>query len=716
MTADSSLKSDALLDCLVIFARRFNRPVSHQALVAGLPVEPGAAGPELFSLDKSRGLFSRVAKRAGFASRLIETPIEAISPLVLPAILVLRNRGACIIESIDHEKGTAEIIVPEVPEGQQLVELSALREQYLGFAFLLKRKYQYKRRALQLIESKRGHWFWGTLRRSAGLYSSVLLASFMVNTFILATPMFTMNVYDRVVPNDAVETLWVLAIGVGIVFFFDAIMRFTRTYLLEIAGKKSDVIMSSILFEKALNLRMDHWPSSVGAFASHLREFESLRHFFTSATLTVIIDLPFAILFLAVIAYIGGPIALIPLFSMLSIILYSLLLMRPLRESIEQTYEATANKHALLVESLQTITTIKTLGSANKAQWDWEESTGEIADKSLRARLLSNSITTITHVLVQLTTIGVVIAGVYLIKEQAFSLGAMIATVILASRTVAPMGQLASILANHQQSRTAYNTLNELMKQPVEQPENPAFIHRPEIAGRIELRNLDFTYPNSERAALQHASLTINPGEHLAILGKLGSGKSTIAKLLLGLYRPSQGMLLIDDLDIQQLDPADLRRQIAYVPQEVALFNGSVRENILMKDPHLDNDGMLRAARLGGVDTFINSHPQRYELQVGEQGRSLSGGQRQCIGIARALLLDTPIVVLDEPTSNMDHSTEQVVKQRLFEHTRQKTLIMVTHKKGMLDLVERVIVVDNGRILLDGPKDQVIAQLQGANT
>lgn len=713
MTHPEQRAHDPLLECLVLFAKLYHRPVSQEALIAGLPIEPGAAGPELFSLERSRGLFSRVAKRAGFSSRLIQSDLEALNELFLPCILVLKDRRACILDAIDLEKGQAKIILPEVEGGEEWVGLDQLAEQYLGFAFLLKKRYQYQRRSLQLIQARDSHWFWGTLRRSTGIYASVLLASFLINLFILATPLFTMNVYDRVVPNNAMETLWVLAIGVAIVYLFDTLLRFIRTYFLEIAGKKSDVIMSSILFEQTMNLRMDQWPKSVGAFANNLREFESLRGFFTAATLSTVIDLPFAVLFLTVILYIGGPLGIIPITAIAMLLIYSAFLVRPLRRSIESTYEASANKHGLLIENLQAINTLKTLGATNQAQWEWEEATGEIADKSLRSRLLSNSITTATSLLVQMTTVCIVIAGVYLIRDQALSMGGLIAVVILASRSVAPMGQVASLIANYQQTRAAYDTLNELMSKQVERPEGKTFVRRPGFDGRVQTKQLGFTYPESEKSTLSDVNIHIAPGEHVGVIGKVGSGKSTIAKMLMGLYPPTEGSILVDDLDIGQIDPADLRQHVSYVSQEIALLRGTVRENILFKDPHLDDERLLKASRLGGVDLFINSHPLGYDMQVGEQGGNLSGGQRQCIGIARALLIETPIVILDEPTSHMDNTTESVVLKRLYEYTRDKTLILITHKASMLELVERLIVMDEGRVVLDGKKEKVLAALQG---
>jgi ATP-binding cassette subfamily C protein LapB len=707
---------DPLLECLVLFSRLYHRPATLESLIAGLPIEPGTHSPELFSLDNPKGLFSRVAKRAGFASRLVKVDLHELSELLLPCILVLKDRRACILDTINREQGRAKVILPEVADGEEWITLEKLESQYLGFAFLLKKTYHYQQRALNLINSGQGHWFWGTLWHSRQIYSSALLASLLINLFVLATPLFTMNVYDRVVPNNAMDTLWVLAIGVAVVYLFDTVMRFVRTNLLEVAGKKSDIIISSILFEQTLNLRMDQWPRSVGAFANTLREFESIRNFLTSATISALIDLPFAIIFLLVIMSIGGPLALIPLLAILLLLTYGFLMVGPLKESIESTYEASANKHALLVENLTTIQTIKALGTHNHAQWEWEEATGEIAKKSLYSRTLSSSIGVLTNLVMQLATVTLVIAGVYMLKEQELSLGGLIAIMILASRAIGPMGHVASLIASFEQTGTAYRSLDELMNKAVERPEGKAFVQRPVFDGAIAMQNLSFTYPETERAALSNINLNIKPGEHIGIIGKVGSGKSTIGRLLVSLYHPTQGALLVDGLDIKQINPADLRRHISYVSQDIELLRGTVRENILYKDPHADDDELLKAAHVGAVDQFINRHPRGYDMEVGEQGIGLSGGQRQSIAIARSVLQNTPIVVLDEPTSSMDNTTESLIRQRLQEHCNNKTLILITHKASMLALVERLVVLDEGRIVLDGPKDEVLKVLQGGSS
>lgn len=704
---------DPLLECLVIFARISNRPVSVESLIAGLPVEPGASGPELFSIDKPKGLFSRVAARAGFASRLIQRDLKSLSRLLLPCILVLRNGKACILESLDRKNRRAKVIFPEIAEGEEWLDISELESQYLGYAFLLKRELKSEARARQPLALDSSHWFWGTLRKSREIFWSVALSSILINLFVLATPLFTMNVYDKVVPNDAIETLWVLAAGIVTIYLFDTLLRFVRTYLLEIAGKKSDIIMSSLIFSQVLNLKLSQWPQSVGAFASQLRDFESIRNFFTASTLATLIDLPFAVVFLLVVYYIGGPMISVPLIVIGLLLTYSLLLKGPLKHSIEATYEATATKNSHLVETLHTIKTIKALGAANYSQWIWEETSGVIADRSMRARRLSSSLSVVTNLLLQFNTVGLIVFGIYRIGALELSLGGLIAIVMLSSRAVAPMGQFAGLITSFEQTRTAYRALDDLMQLETERPEGRPYVRRAGFDGAINFRNLNFAYPESVNKSLSDISFSIAAGEHVGIIGKVGSGKSTLMKLIIGLYQAESGSITIDHIDINQIDPADLRRHIGYLAQDIELLRGTIRENIAYKDLHTNDTMLLEAAKVCGVDLFVNQLPQGFDTQIGEQGAFLSGGQRQAIALGRAVLLKEPILILDEPTNSFDNTTESIVKKRLHEYTRDKTLLLVTHKAPMLDLVERIIVIDEGRIVMDGPKAQVLNALKG---
>ena len=710
---NENLRMDALLDCLVMFTKLYHKPYSAEALTAGLPIEPGADAPELFSINNAKGLFSRAAERAGLKSSLIRRPLAQISPLQLPMIILLSNQGACILDRFSDDRTQAKIIMPAEEAIEQWVDIDVLNDEYIGFGFMIKKAFEYTDETSRTLNLKQKHWFWSTLKLSISTYKDVLIASLLINLFVLASPLFTMNVYDRVVPNNAIETLWVFAIGVSIVYIIDTFLKFTRTYLLESAAKKSDIIMSSIIFEKVLDLKMANHPASVGSFASNLKDFDSIRSFLTNATMAAIIDLPFAVIFLAVIGYIGGGIVIVPIITMFLILTYAVIIKKPLRQSIESTHEASAKKSSILIETLNNIETLKTLGTLNQVQWKWEESTGEIAGKSLKSRLLSASIPTITQLLIQLNTVMIIVYGVYLIQEFELSMGGLIAIVILTSRTLAPMGQVAALLTNYEDTKTSYETLNEIISQPSERPSGKQFVERPDFKGHIEFIDVTFTYPGSDVPAIKNISFVINSGEHVAIIGRIGSGKSTIEKLILGLYEPDSGQILIDGIDINQIDPADLRKNIGYVSQDIMLFRGTVKDNITYRATHSSDAAMIRAAQISGTSEFIKKHPKGYEMPIGERGQGLSGGQRQSIGIARAFLLDAPIMLMDEPSNAMDQITEANLLNNLSRGLKGKTAILITQKMTLLKIVDRVIVVNDGKIFIDAPKEEALAQLQG---
>ena len=704
---------DELLQCLVIFTKLHNNPYSADALTIGLPVKDGEE-IELFSLKSSKSLFSRAASRAGFASTLVRKGLDQISPLVLPCILMLRGKKACILQSFSEDKKMANIITPDLSTGTSTIETSKLKDEYLGYAYYLKREFVPEdTSSTKLIDAGNDHWFWGTLKRSKKIYFDVVIASFIINLFVLASPLFTMNVYDRVVPNNAVETLWVLALGVSVVYGIDLFLKFVRSYFLEIAGKKSDIIMSSILFERVMDMKFSNNPKSVGSFASNLKEFDTVRNFFSSASLAAIVDLPFALIFLIVTYFIGSYLVLVPIVIMIAILCYTFFIKDPLQNAIKSTFEASAMKNGILIESLSSLETIKTLGASGHVQWNWEEATGEIANRSIKSKIITTSITTVTSFLVQLNTIAIIVLGVYMIQDTHLTMGGLIAAVMLSSRAIAPMGQVASLAANFEQTKTAYQSLSKIMQMPVERPEGKKFVRRNSFEGKIEFKNVSFTYPDTTKGSLDRINFVIQPGEKVGIIGRNGSGKTTLQKIILGLYAPTEGSVLIDGIDINQIDPADLRRNIGYVPQDVVLFKGTVRENIVQKAPYVDDMQIIKAAKVSGVDEYVNAHPLGFDMPVFERGDGISGGQRQSIAVARAFLLDSPIILLDEPTNSLDNTVESKLKANLKVNTVNKTMILVTHRTSMLDLVDRLIVMDNGKILLDGPRDEVLARLSG---
>lgn len=692
-----------LLDCLVIYSKLNRNPLSKESLLSGLPIECENITPDIFK---------RAANRAGLIATFKQKQLGEISNLVLPCILILKNQQACLLQEIDFENQQAKLILPDQEEGQALISLEALQQDFDGYVVYLTQKQYHDRKKENLIGFEQGHWFWGTLWSSRAIYRDVLIASIVINFFILANPLFVMNVYDRIVPNNAVESLWVLAIGVSVVYMFDILLKFLRSYFLEVAGKKSDVLLSAKLFEQTLGLTMANREGSIGAFANNLREFDSIRNFFTSGTIASLVDLPFVILFLLVIFYIAGSIVMVPIFIILIILLYSLLLKGPIQRSIEASYEASSQKNAVLIETLTAIDTIKSLGVEAHSQWKWEQAVGEIARASLRSKMLQSSIGRMTGFMQQMSTVVIVLSGVYMIQEGDLTMGGLIATVMISQRAIGPMGQFANLTSSYQQTKTALDTLNQLMKKEIERPEEKRFIQHPHFEGAIEFVNVSFTYPKENKPALKNVSFKIEPGEKVGIIGRIGSGKSTIEKLILGFYQPTEGSIMIDGIDITQLDPAELRRNINYVPQEVTLFSGDVRDNIAYRAPYIEDDKIIKAARLAGVDDFIKQHPSGYSLKINEGGSSLSGGQRQSIGVARALLLEAPIYLFDEPTNSLDAKSEQIMIDRLKQGTIKNTSILVTHKMSLLQLTDRLMVMDNGKLIADGEKQSVLEALK----
>jgi len=708
---------DPILECLVIFTKLYHRPFSADALVSDLPVEPGRLTPKLFSLSQgeSKSSFSRAAKRAGFSSKLVNYSLSDISPLLLPMILLLKgdkdHEKACIITEISPDRTHVKIILPELEGAQNWIKSEILEEEYINFAFLLKPEQHFKDAHKRILKHEEKHWFWSTLAYSKSIYTDVIIASFLINLFVMATPIFTLNIYDRVVPNNAIDTMWVFATGIIVLYTFDMVLKFLRSYFLENAAKKSDIIMSSIIFEQVMNLKMTERPSSVGSFASNIKDFDSIRGFFTASSIATMIDLPFTIIFIFIIYLLGGWIVAIPIMSALIIFTYSLIIRKPMQKSIESTYEASALKNAVLIESLTALETIKALGISGHSQWKWEEATGSVAQKGLHSKILSNSISTFVNYIVQLNTVAMIIGGVYAIGAKELSMGGLIAVVMLGSRMLAPLAQISSLISNFEQTKTAYTAINNIMQLEVERKDTKKFVQRPTFSGKIEFKNVSFTYPNTDKKVLDDVSFIIHPKESVGIIGTNGSGKTSIEKLILGLYEPTEGSILMDGIDIKQIDPADLRSGISYVPQDVMLLKGTVKDNIIVRLPDASDEEILKASALSGTKCFVDIHPMGFDMPVGERGDGLSGGQKQSISIARAFVKFSPIVLLDEPTNSMDSTSENNFIKAMIKHKEDRTMIIISHKNSLLNITNRLILLEQGKIIIDDTKSEVIKQL-----
>ncbi|GKQ56533.1 type I secretion system permease/ATPase [Sphaerotilus sulfidivorans] len=693
---------DPLLDCLLEVCRLHGVASSRAALSAGLPLENGRL---------TLALAERAAQRAGLSTKLQRLRADRIDTATLPAILVLRSSGACVLLGWT-EDGDARVLLPETGQGAVVMPRKDLARRHGGVVLFVRPHFRFDERTPEVRRTRSGHWFWSAIASQRGVYRDVLWAALLINLFALAFPIFTMNVYDRVVPNHAVETLWVLALGLLLVLLADLYMRSLRSHFVDEASARIDVQLSSSLMERVLGMRLEHRPQSVGSFAANLRGFETVRDFIASSTVTAMIDLPFALIFIAVMAWISPWMVLPVVAAFVLILVIGFILQHRLHELSESTYQASAQRNATLVEALTGIETIKTQAAEGVIQARWERVNLFLARTNVRMRALSSHASYGTQWLSQIVSLSVILIGVHLISQRELTMGALIACTTLASRALAPAGQIVGLLMQYQGARTALESLDRIMAQPVEREPGAAFLHRREIRGDIELRDVRFAYPGRDDPVLDGISLKIARGEKVALIGRVGSGKTTIQKLMLGLYQPTSGAVLLDGIDLRQLDPADVRRNLGYVSQDVTLFYGSLRENITMGLPYADENAVLAAAETACLLDFVNRHPKGFDMPVGERGELLSGGQRQSVGLARAVLHNAPLLLLDEPTSAMDFSTEAQVTKRVTEFAQGRTVVLVTHRTSMLALVDRVVVVDQGRIVADGPRDRILEALQ----
>ena len=553
-------------------------------------------------------------------------------------------------------------------------------------------------------------WLLDPMLKNKSTYLKVALAAALINIFGLLTALFTMTVYDRVVPNNATSSLVALSIGLAIVIIFDFMLRLLRAYFVDIAGARIDREVGETLFGRLLAIRLELKKGSTGALTGLMRELEALRDFFASATLTALVDVPFIVITLLVVWLIGGMVVIVPLGMLPVVIIVGWLTQPALQRLTNQSMGEGLIKQSVLVETIGGIETVKSVGAGPLLSGRWTRAVEQHSDFSLRQRLVATiGITTATSA-GMISYAGVVIVGVNMIAENTLSMGGLIACSILAGRAVAPLAQISQLLSRITATRTAYRQLNELMEMPPEGPSGEP-LHLAKVDGRIEFRKVSFRYPGAPEKALDGVTFGVAPGEHVALLGRVGSGKSTIARLILGLYEPEDGLVMVDGTDIRQLDPQTLRRFMGAALQESVLLTGSVRENIVLGREHVDDEEMMRATELSGTHQFIGQIANGYDLRLADRGEGLSGGQRQSIALARALAGRPRIVIFDEPSSAMDSQTENGLIQRLQQELQDRTLILITHRPPLLKLVTRILLIDRGKVIADGPRDEVLKQL-----
>ena len=692
---------DPLLDGLLILCKLHDCPASRASLTAGLPMPAQCLTNELLP---------RAAARAGLQGRVLRRKLDAIPNLNLPVLLLLKNGRSAVLRQWGP-KQQALILPCETDGGEQWVSIEQLNKDYSGEALFARPRHELENTRTSLLPRVEA-WFRDTLKLSRGLYADAILASLLINLLGLLVPLFVMQTYDRVVPNQATATLWVLALGLFIGTSFELLLRVLRAYLLDSAGKKTDIVLSATLFERITGMAMKARPATVGGFAQSIHDFQGLREFLTAVTLTSLIDLPFALLMLLVISLLGGWLVVIPLLAFPITAIFAFIIQARLRDTIQRTLALGTERQALLIETLSGLEALKACSAESERQHQWEKTHGALTRLDIHARFLSSLATNGTLFLQQFAGMATIVAGVYSIIAGNLSVGALVACYMLGSRVLAPLGQMAGLITRYQQARLTMSSTDALMSLPQERQDKQRPLERTHLHGALQMRQVKFSYPGQSSPALEKISFSIKPGEHVGVIGRSGSGKSTLARMLMGFYTPDEGQILLDNLDLRQLDVADLRHQIGYVTHDLPLLAGSLRDNLTLGARYVSDERMLEVAEFTGVNELAKQHPQGFDRPVGERGQLLSGGQRQTVLLARALILDPPILLLDEPTSALDNTSEEIIRGRLHQLAKNKTLLLVTHRASLLSLVDRLIVLDNGHIVADGPKEAVIEALR----
>lgn len=696
--------------------RHHGRERSPGALLAGLPLA-GALQP---------ALAARALAEAGYDAAVLRRGVAELHPLLLPAVLPTRDGGALVVVSrhdatpADEGKPATqfEVLVPGADAVPCLVGADALQRLATGEVLVA---------TPRLVatggldgasaDEPAAHWLWGTLRRFVPYYRAALLAALLSNVLMLVTGLVTSVVFDKVIPHKAWVTLWTLAAAGGIAVVFDLLARQLRAYLIDVAGRKVDLLLGSILFRHTLAVRMEHRPASAGAYAHTLAQVEVVREFFASATLSALSDLPFIVIFIAMAFVIGGPLGWVLVFAVPALLVVALAIQGALRRAMTANMKQQADLQGVLVEAVEGIEDLKAAGAQGRFLRRYEQTTAAAAETALRSRTMTSWAMNISSVSQQLVTLVMLVVGVYLIDQKLVTAGALIACVMFGGRAVAPLASVVMLAMRYQGARAAMKALDRVMQQPTDRDASRSYVVRPQVSGRLALHEVGFAYPHADPAqapkVLRAVTLAFEPGERVAILGRIGSGKSTILRLAAGLYQPTEGRVDADGVDLRQIDPADWRAAVGFVGQDPRLFDGTLRDNVLLDRPAADPARLAEVARLTGLDRLVAAHPLGWDLPVGEAGSLLSGGQRQLVALTRCLVTEPRILLMDEPTSSMDAQSENAFLRQLDRASGGRTLVMVTHRPAVLELVRRIVVVDGGRVVLDGPRDQVLAALRG---
>jgi ATP-binding cassette subfamily C protein LapB len=695
-TAAGALEPVPLHEAVVFLARFFGTPVALERLREALVL----AGDEAATTDALQALL----RQAGLAGTALDTrrPRRATE---LPALLLDGERALLVLSQ--QADGGFECHLPGI-EGSRVLDAATLAGEWPAARwFAVRPLLHFDQRSLLYTLPQPGRWFWDTFNRNRWMFGWALLGTLALNVFGALLPFYSMAVYDRVIPHNALGSLGVLTSAALLLAGFELVMKLLRSHLLEAAARRIDVALSAQVFAQALRMRADARPASGGVLANTVRDFEAVRDFFATGTLTVLGDLPFMLLYLGVIAMVGGPLVAVPLLGIPLLLGIAWAARRPLERKVGESMQESSQRTAHLFETMNALDTVKALGAEAWARRKWESLTQAIAHNSLETREITARVNYLSATILALANVAVVGIGAWLATEQALTLGQIIAVGMLAGRALAPASQIASLVLRWEQTRLSFAALNKIMAAPTDGA--GAGLEAPPLQGAIEFREVTFAYPKQPNV-VEKLNLRIRAGERVGVIGRLGSGKSTLLKLILNQYAPASGSVLVDDLVVTQLDPLSLRRQVGYVPQDVTLFHGTLRENVELGRVQGDDAALLAAMRASGLDEIVAQLPEGVGTQVGERGDRLSGGQRQAVAIARALLNRPRLLLLDEPSSMADPATEQKLIQRL-RALPDTTIVLVTHRMAMLALVDRLVVMERGRVVADGPRDEVLKAL-----
>jgi ATP-binding cassette subfamily C protein LapB len=698
--ADGS--ADALLVCLVLLAKQLGHPLHAPAMRQGFALDDAGRIP----LEAYPDLAHQHGLLAGWSrKRLADIP-----SYVMPVLVSLVDGRACVLRAI--EGNTAVVWWAESGTQDDRVSLEQLQGLARDEVLVVRLPATRNDQTLAPMQGAAFSWFWGTLWRFRHFYVESMVATVVANVLTLASVFFTMNVYDRVVPTQAYASLWTLAIGTTVAIVMEFIMRWLKARLVDLGGKKADLAINATLLREVMGIRLENRPQSVGVFASSMRDFESLRDFFSSASLVVLADMPFVLLFLVLIAMVGGPLAWIPGLAVPVLLIQGLWAQKPLMKHMRANMKESGDKQSVLVESVLNLELLKAHNAESYLQRRWEASNKAGADSYKEIRAITNWIMGWTSALTQLVTVFMVVAGVYMIHANMLTLGGLIACVILAGRALGPLGGVMSLASRYQQASSALETLEGLMKRPRDRVTGRTYVVPEHVAGALEAQALEFGYPGEHAIpVIKRLSIKIEAGQHVALLGRVGSGKSTLLRLMAGLYTPLAGSVRLDGVEMQQIEPAEVRSCMGYVGQDPQLFMGTLRENMVLSETWISDSKIIEVLKSLDLYEMVAAHPRGLDLPITEAGGGLSGGQRQLLSIARMMLRDPQLVYMDEPTANMDGNTEAHVIAVLKDWLKGRTLLMSTHRPQLLEWADVVAVIEAGQCVMMGPKQEMIDKL-----